>query len=154
MLLGPYESRSFRSQVKEELKVNGYETKIMEELPEMETDSALDEKFERIIKKYKPLLFIAFFHKDQPNMDGVIFEIGFISGHYGATNTRDKLAFLGDKGYSWENASAYINSSLSKVRSNHYDEQCEYRKASRLIHYFVASIKNAHLQKSNNSVFD
>ena len=87
-------------------------------------------------------------------MDGVIFEIGFISGHYGATNTRDKLAFLGDKGYSWENASAYINSSLSKVRSNHYDEQCEYRKASRLIHYFVASIKNAHLQKSNNSVFD
>ncbi len=155
MLLGPGKCLDFRHKVKDELvQIYGYEVIIMEELPEMETDSALDEKFERIINKYKPLLFIAFFHKEELDMVGVIFEIGFISGHYGAINIRDKLAYLGEKGYSWENTSAYISSSLSKVRSNNYDEEREYRKASRQIHYFIASIAKKNIQKRSNTIFD
>jgi hypothetical protein len=154
MLLGPGKCLDFRQKVKDELVQKGYEVIIMEQLPEMETDSALDEKFERIINKYKPLLFIAFFHKEEADMVGVIFEIGFISGHYGAINIRDKLAYLGETRYSWENTSAYIKSSLSKVRSNNYDEGREYRKASRQIHYFVASIKNKSVPKNNNTIFD
>jgi hypothetical protein len=97
---------------------------------------------------------IVFFHKEEPDMVGVIFEIGFISGHYGAINIRDKLVYLGETGYSWENTSAYIKSSLSKVRSDNYDEEREYRKASRQIHYFVASINNKSVQKHDNTIFD
>jgi hypothetical protein len=156
MLLGPYKFLSFRSQVRDELEAKGYVVKIMEEHPEMGTDSALDEKFERIIKKHEPVIFTAFFHKDVSDMDGVIFEIGFISGRYGAINIGDKLTFLGEKGYSWDldKAPAYIKSSLSKITSNYYDEEREYRKASRQIHYFVANIKNKSVRKHNNTIFD
>jgi hypothetical protein len=151
MLLGPYQYLPFRNQVKDELELNGYKAIVMEELPIMKTESALDEKFERIVEDDTPSLFIVFFHKEVSDVDGVMFEIGFISGHYGAINIGDKLAFLGEKGYSWDDASAYIKSSLSKVRASTYDEEDEYYKASQKIHYYYASIAKKNIQKRSNS---
>jgi hypothetical protein len=142
MLLGPAKFLSFRYQVKNELENLGYTVRIMEEYSEVETDSALDDKLERIIAENEPVIFIAFFHKDMQDIDGVIFEIGFISGLYHPINIGDRLLLLGDKGFSWDNTSSYVKSSLSKVRSNCYDEEREYRKASMQIHHFVIGIKN------------
>jgi hypothetical protein len=142
MLLGPGEFLDFRRKVKEELVQKGYDVVIMEELSELETDSSLDEKFERIVRKYDPFLFIAFFHKDA-DMRGVIFEVGFISCYYKTVNIGEKLAFLGDKDYSWNNyAPAYITTSLSKIRTANYDEGDIHYKASQKIHYFVSGTLN------------
>jgi hypothetical protein len=102
----------------------------------------------------KPSLFIVFFHKEVSYMDGVMFEIGFVSGRYGAINIGDKVAFLGEKGYSWDDASAYIKSSLSKVRASTYDEEDEYYKASQKIHYYYTSLKKKNIQRRSNTVFD
>jgi hypothetical protein len=42
----------------------------MEELRGKKTESELDEKFERIMKKYEPLI-IAFFHNKAKSMESV-----------------------------------------------------------------------------------
>ena len=157
MLLGPYKLLDFRARVKKELQYMGYNVIIMEKKLRKQTDSTLDEKFERIIEKHEPVIFIAFFHKKEKNVHGVSFEIGFISGRYGANNIGDKLTFLGDKGYSWDvhNSSAYIKSSVSKIITSNFDERKKYSKASTKIDNFVRHLKNlldTDIQKPSQSV--
>jgi hypothetical protein len=152
----PGESLDFRHKVKDELErpERGYEVIIMEDLPEMATDSALDEKFERILDKYEPFLFVAFF-EGGADTNGVSFEVGFISCRYGSINIGDRIAFLGEQGYSWDYSPAYIRASLSKVKASTYDETDEHYKASQKVHFFVAGMINKqNLQDQSNPVFD
>ena len=108
-------------------------------LKNIDSDTGIDGKFERIMKDYNPMLYLAFFHKGQ-NMDAVIFEIGCICCKYGSHKIGRKLRFLGEKKYNWDKTTAYIKTLFLKTPRVDYDDTKEYAKASQLIHLFVLNI--------------
>ena len=136
MLLGPGEFIQIRKKVQRELVRLGYNVIIMEDIREEITDVGLDEKFERIMKGFAPL-FIAFFHKEAKNMEGVIFEIGCICCKYGCRKIGKRLRLLADKKYDWDKRTPYINTLFSRVVKDEFDESKSHHKASKRIHNFV-----------------
>jgi hypothetical protein len=141
MLLGPGGFLDFRKKVKRELNKKGYNVIIMEELRGKKTESGLDEKLERIMKKYDSLI-IAFFHNKAKSMESVIFEIGCICCMYGCKEIGGRLRFLSDKKYEWDKRTAYMNTLFSRVIKDEFDETKRYYKASKRIENFVAAILN------------
>lgn len=111
----------------------------MEDVENVDPDTGVDDKFERIMKDYKPTLYLAFFRKRQ-NMDAVIFEIGCICCKYGSHKIGRKLRFLGEKKYNWDKTTTCIKTLYPKAPRVDYDDTEEYSKASQLIHLFVLNM--------------
>jgi hypothetical protein len=96
-------------------------------------------KFNRIITTYTPRLFVAFFYKDA-KMDGVAFELGWLSHMYQSSGLTSNLRLLLEKGYQWEETTPYVPSLLPSVPSAEFDDSHKYSKASQLIHLFVRNL--------------
>jgi hypothetical protein len=75
MLLGSSEEVDFRRKIKKQLTENGFKKKnviIMEDVEKNRKDTdygSLDEKFEWIVRDFKPRFFFAIFHKKVQNID-------------------------------------------------------------------------------------
>ncbi len=100
LLLGPGQNLlDYRRKIKNELvRKYGYNRRdiiIMEDIRSKRYDIGIDEKFERILKYYDPMLVVALFHR-KARMDGVIFEIGCLCDLYGTRNIGHRLRFLTD----------------------------------------------------------
>lgn len=140
MLLGPGQHLQTRETTQIELKKIGYSTVvIMEHIADSLTDKSLDDKFNRIITDYTPKLYIAFFHNDA-KMDGVTFELGWLSHMYRSSGLNNNLRFLLEPGYDWKETTPYIPSLLPGVPQIEFDENKGYSKASELIHKCVRNI--------------
>lgn len=145
MLLGSGIHLRHRRKVKRQLGKMGFrDILIMEEHTEpatIETEyGGIDEKFEWLIKTYRPSVFFAFFHKDS-FMDAVTFEIGWICGKFGTKSIGKKLRFLFEKGYDFEKqrTTAYIHALYSKTPRVFFDESKKYEKSSELIRIALVS---------------
>lgn len=141
MLLGPgKEHLPARQIVAVELAEIGYQkVVIMEQVKDSLADKSLAGKFSRIISTYAPKLFVAFFYKDA-KMDGVAFELGWLSNMYQSSGLTSNLRLLLEKGYKWEDTTPYVPSLLPSVPSAEFDDSRNYSKASQLIHLFVRNL--------------
>jgi len=143
MLLGPIGKNNihlcYRKKIKEELLLLGFKKIIIMELEDNNFIS-LEEKFDRIIVKYDPILIIALFITGE-KMDGVNFEIGWLCCKYKISNLSKKLRILCDPDYNWNNTSAYIYDLFDNVPHDNYDESHHYSKTSAKIHKSILSIK-------------
>lgn len=100
MLLGPgKEHLEDRQNVALELVEIGYRNVvIMEQTSDSLADKGLVDKFGRILSTYLPRLYIAFFYKGA-RMDGVAFELGWLSHMYESSGLTNNLRLLFEKGY-------------------------------------------------------
>jgi hypothetical protein len=108
MLLGSRKKVRLRHRIKDTLVKKGYAEEnivIMEDIKDGER--YLNEKFGSILDKYTPRLFFAFFHKGA-NMDGVIFELGWICGKYNPKEISERLRIVSELDYNWKNTTRYI----------------------------------------------
>jgi hypothetical protein len=142
MLLGPVGKNNkylnYRKKVKKELMRLGYKTIIIMEEEDFDSNG-LEHKFNDIVRKKNPSLFIAFFISKE-KMDGVNFEIGWLSCKYTIPILSKKLRIFGDKKYDWKNTSAYINDLFPNVPHKHYDDLRDHSRASTLINQAVKSL--------------
>ncbi len=143
LLLGPGQNLlDYRRKIKNELvRKYGYNRRdiiIMEDIRSKRDDTGIDEKFERILKYYDPMLVIALFHR-KARMDGVIFEIGCLCGLYGTRNIGHRLRFLTESGYNFKATTPYITTLFPKIRNVSFDDSKEYTKPAKLIDIFVAT---------------
>jgi len=110
MLLGSRRKVRLRHRIKEILVKKGYTRKNIVIMEDIEDDEKyLDEQFGSILDKYSPTLFFAFFHEGV-NMDGVIFELGWICGKYNPKEISKRLRIVSDLDYNWKNKTRYIQS--------------------------------------------
>jgi hypothetical protein len=112
MLLGPSSKLDLRRRIKEALVKKGYEDGniiIMETIKDDE--HYFDKKFGNILDKYRPLLFFAFFHKNE-KMHGVIFELGWICGEYSRVEISERLRIVSEIDYGYKHTTRYIQSIL------------------------------------------
>jgi hypothetical protein len=65
----------------------------MEQIMDSLIDKSLDDKFNRIITRYAPRLFVAFFYKDT-KMDGVTFELARLCRNYQSSGLTRNLRLL------------------------------------------------------------
>jgi len=145
MLLGSSKHLSFRRQIKRQLIATGFKNRnviIMEDLIKNEKKidyGSLDDKFEWIVKNYNPRFFFAIFHKNVKNIDGVIFEIGWLCGKLGSNIISKKLRFLFEDGYNLtrENTPFYIQALFSKILQLPFDESKDYQKCHIQILNFI-----------------
>lgn len=124
-LLGPgypREDLELRKKVASELNREGYSVIVMEAMPEWR-DVTVGEKFKAILNEHRPDLFICVFsRKGYPH--GVIFEIGFLCGHYGRDKIADKLRFCVETGVNKrELLTIYILEIMSEARTYDYDKE-------------------------------
>jgi hypothetical protein len=143
LLLGPGQNLlDHRRKIKNDLVCKyGYNRRdiiIMEDIRAKRDDTGIDEKFERILKYYDPMLVIALFHR-KARMDGVIFEIGCLCGLYGTRNIGQRLRFLTESGYNFKAMTPYITTLFPKIHSVPFDDSKEYAKPAKLIDVFVAT---------------
>jgi hypothetical protein len=123
-LLGPGYPRDeleLRKRVASELNREGYSVIVMEALPEWR-DVTLGEKFKGILEEHRLDLFICVFSREgYPH--GVIFEIGFLCGHYGRDRIIDKLRFCVETGVDKrELLSIYVLEVMSEAMTYDYDK--------------------------------
>jgi hypothetical protein len=73
------------------------------------------------------------------NIDGVIFEIGWLCGKLGSNIISKKLRFLFEDGYNLkrENTPSYIQALFSKILQLPFDESKEYQKCHIQILNFI-----------------
>jgi hypothetical protein len=124
-LLGPgypREELELRKRVASELNREGYSVIVMEAIPEWR-DVTLGEKFKAVLDEQQPDLFICIFsRRGYPH--GVIFEIGFLCGHYGRAKIIDKLRFCVETGVNKrELLSIYVLEVMSEARTYDYDKE-------------------------------
>src|SRR5688572_12572257 len=87
---------NYRKKVRNDLSKVGYNKDkiiIMEKLKDEINDISLESKFQRILLKSHPHIYIAFFHKNV-KMDGVAFELGWLCCKEGARQLGKKLLVL------------------------------------------------------------
>lgn len=135
MLLGSSERLSYRKRVKRDLlKMKFKKIIIMEEKRDLDYGS-LDEKFESIVGKQKPDLYFAIFHNNAKNINGVIFEIGWLCGRFSSKTIGNKLKFMFEIGYDFkkEKTAAYIQALFNKITRVNFDDSKKYYKCSELI---------------------
>lgn len=125
----------FRKKVRRELRTKGYNVIIMEDNKETKNEMRLDVRFQKITERYEPV-FIAFFLKEAKNMEGVVFEIGWICCKYGK-RIADRLMLLSNKRYDWDKRTPYMNNLIPRVITAEFDEIIKYHKASQRIDNFV-----------------
>jgi hypothetical protein len=136
MLLGSSKELTFRRIIKRKLVATGLEKRnviIMEDVKKLKRNfdyGDLDEKFEWIMSNLKPKLIFVIFHKKVRNIDGVIFEIGWLCGKLRANILSEKLRFLFEKGYNLDKTPSYIQALFIKIRQAPFDESNDYRKCS------------------------
>lgn len=136
MLLGSSKEVPFRRTIKRKLVATGLEKKnviIMEDVKKLKKNfdyGDLDEKFEWIVSNLQPKLIFVIFHKKVRNIDGVIFEIGWLCGRLRANNLSEKLRFLFEKGYNLDKTPSYIEALFIKIKQAPFDESKDYRKCS------------------------
>lgn len=123
-LLGPgypREELELRKLVASELNREGYSIIVMEAIPEWK-EVTVGEKFKAILDEHQPDLYICIFpKKGYPH--GVIFEIGFLCGHYGRDKIIDKLRFCVETGVNKrELLTIYVLEILSEARTYDYDK--------------------------------
>ena len=114
MLLGRGEGQflKLRKETKKKLIETGFKDEkiiIMEDFKNEPTDLSFENKFRRILKKHKPHLFIAFFHKKQ-RMDGVTFELGWLCCKYSLPQLGKRLRVFAEADYNWNYTTGYISS--------------------------------------------
>jgi hypothetical protein len=141
LLLGPGRVHlNYRKKVRDEL-IKDYEYKlkdivIMEDIKDIRNDTGIDEKYERILKDYDPVLVIAFFHR-KARMDAVLFEIGFLCGFYGTRNIGHRLNILHESKFNFKNVTSYIKTLFPKIHYVPFDDSNKYMKSAKLIDVFV-----------------
>jgi hypothetical protein len=145
MLLGPGKFLCYRKRIRDDLNTTyGVDLKniiIMEDVEDQQYGT-LHDKFVRIIEKYQPNLYVAFFHKDA-DMQSVIYEIALLSEKFGSELFRtNRLRFLREINFDWENISAYIKSLYPNIPRADFDinSKVEYLKAPKQIHIMAQSI--------------
>jgi hypothetical protein len=126
--------------VKEEL-VKSYRYKrkdivIMEDVKDIRDDAGIDEKYERILKDFDPMLVVAFFHK-KARRDAVMFEIGFLCGLYGTQNIGIRLRILHELNFNFKYVTAYVKTLFPKIHYAPFDDSNEFMKSAKLIDVFV-----------------
>jgi hypothetical protein len=145
MLLGPGELLCYRRSVRDDLNTTyGMDPKniiIMEDV-EVKQHGTLHDKFVRIVEKYQPNLYVAFFHKDT-DMQSVIYEIALLSEKFGSELFRtNRLRFLREINFDWDDINAYIKSLYPNIPRADFDinSNVEYLKAPKQIHIMAQSI--------------
>ena len=102
----------------------------------------LHDKFVRIVEKYKPDLYVAFFHKDV-DKESVIYEIAVLSEEFGSELFRtNSLRFLREIHFDWEMVSAYVKSNYPNVPRADFEinSNVDWLKAPTLIYTMAQSI--------------
>jgi hypothetical protein len=130
----------YRRRVKDEL-VKSYRYKsrdivIMEDVRDTRSDAGIDEKYERILRDFDPMLVIAFFHRNA-RRDAVLFEIGFLCGLHGTKNMGDKLRILHEVRFSFKNVTAYVKTLFPKINYAPFNDSNVHMKSAKLIDVFV-----------------
>jgi hypothetical protein len=122
-LLGPgypREELELRKQVASDLNREGYSVTVMEAIPEWGV--TVGEKFKAVLDEYHPDLFICIFSREG-YPQGVIFEIGFLCGHFGRDKIIDKLRFCVETGVNKrELLTIYVLEIISEARTYDYDK--------------------------------
>jgi hypothetical protein len=123
-LLGPgypREELELRKKVASALNREGYSVIVMEAIPEWK-EVTVGEKFKALLDEHQPDLFVCIFsRRGYPH--GVIFEIGFLCGHYGRDKIIDKLRFCVETGVNKrELLTIYVLEILSEARTYDYDK--------------------------------
>jgi hypothetical protein len=145
MLLGPGEFTWYRRCIRHILDTTyrmDPENIILMEDVEDKQHSDLHDKFVRIVEKYKPDLYVVFFHKEV-DKESVIFEIGVLREKFGSDLFRtNRLRFLGEINFDWKKVSAYIKSDYPNIPRADFEinSNVEYLKAPKLIHVMAQSI--------------
>jgi hypothetical protein len=145
MLLGSSEKLPYRRKVKRKLLKMGFnKIIIMEELERNLDDGSLDEQFESIVAKLKLDVFFAIFHKNAKNVNGVVFEIGWLCGKFGSRIIGDKLKFIFENKYDFnkEGTSAYIQALFNKITRVEFDDSIEYSTCWEIIRTYTPMLKN------------
>lgn len=118
MILGPgYPSKhlSYRKQIRDALKHDGYNAFVMEDEKDWNRYVTHVDKFADLLKKKENLLCIAIYTKGGSPL-GVTFEIGYLCGIFGRPKLRDVLKFLvAEKLPKEEIMTSYIHSGLYKT---------------------------------------
>jgi hypothetical protein len=94
LILGPgYPKQQLitRRKIADRLNSEGCQVFLMEDLPAKDS-TELHEKFRILLNDIDPNIIVCIF-TEIGNPHGVIFEIGFICGHYGFKKTFDRLKF-------------------------------------------------------------
>ena len=145
MLLGPGEFLYYRRSVRDDLNtIYGMDPKniiIMEDVEDKQS-ATLHDIFVRIVEKCQPNMYVAFFHK-VADMQSVIYEIALLRERFGSELFRDnRLRFLRETNFDWEDVSAYIKSFYPNVPRADFDINStkEYLKAPKQIHIMAQGI--------------
>jgi hypothetical protein len=130
MLLGPgKEHLESRKKVQLELAEIGYrKVLIMEQEMDSLTDKSLDDKFNRIILQYVPIVYFAFFY-NEAKMDGVTFELGWLCHKFHSSGLNNSLRILYERKYDWNKTTPYVPSILPSVIAIPFDESKPYSRA-------------------------
>lgn len=145
MLLGPGEFTWYRRCVRHILNTTygmDPENIILMEDVEDKRHSDLHDKFARIVEKYKPNLYVAFFHKGV-DKESVIYEIAVLRKKFGSELfSTNRLRFLREKNFDWENVSAYIKSDYPNIPRADFEinSNVEYLQAPKQIYIMAQSI--------------
>ena len=144
MLLGPGEFTWYRciQYILNTTYGMDYKNIILMEDVEDKQYGTLHDKFVRIVEKYKPDLYVAFFHKDV-DKESVIYEIAVLSEKFGSELFRtNSLRFLREIHFDWEMVSAYVKSNYPNVPRADFEinSNVDWLKAPTLIYTMAQSI--------------
>ncbi len=122
----PPEALEFRKKAGKALKDRGYNILVMEELDgaptEGDSKELANEKFRRILEKYRPNLFLILVSQSLPAASGVTYEIATLVERYGIKKASGMIRMCAKKGVNMNQAyPAYVRE-LKEIVIREYDD--------------------------------
>jgi len=125
----PPEALEFRKKAGKALKDRGYNVLVMEELDgaptERDSKELANEKFRRILKNYRPNLFLILVSQSLPAASGVTYEIATLVERHGIKKASSMIRMCAKKGVDMNQVyPAYVRE-LKEIVIREYDDDFE-----------------------------